>query len=448
MKTIVEGNERIIKLLGKQSRKKIEYRVMKYTVSSEYNSGLLLYNVLTGKLVLLNEDESKSYKSLPSTETDFLNELIENYFVVPERFDELFLVKRIRELAKKLFVPAGINNYVIFTTTECNARCFYCFESDNKRITMNASTCDRLVEHIINHKGPGPIQLRWFGGEPLIGIESINRICNELKIREIEFGSFMVSNGYLFNEQVVHKAVDLWALKEVQITLDGTEYIYNKTKAYVGVKGSPYKTVLNNIELLLSNGIRVIVRINLDQNNMNDLYCLADELKQRFDCNELLQVYVYVVEKDLGYNPIKRNEKEELELYREQQRLNKYLDQLGFIKKAPGLSSIRISRCMADDMRTLAIYPDGRIYKCEHVTEDDWIGSIYTDSINTELARKYEEVMENEECTECPLFPSCIRLNKCPVSGEYNSFTCDYRIKSIIHEIIGHTDTYFSMTVS
>jgi sulfatase maturation enzyme AslB (radical SAM superfamily) len=40
----------------------------------------------------------------------------------------------------------------------------------------------------------------------------------------------MISNGILFNEKNIVKARELWHLKNVQITLDGTESSYEQIK--------------------------------------------------------------------------------------------------------------------------------------------------------------------------------------------------------------------------
>ena len=46
----------------------------------------------------------------------------------------------------------------------------------------------------------------------------------------------MISNGYLFSEEIIDRAARLWELRNVQITLDGTEKVYNETKAYIAPK--------------------------------------------------------------------------------------------------------------------------------------------------------------------------------------------------------------------
>lgn len=53
---------------------------------------------------------------------------------------------------------------------------------------------------------------------------------------------------------------------QIQVTLDGTEGVYNAVKRYVDAgEKSPYQVVLANIRGLLDAGVRVIVRLNVSR---------------------------------------------------------------------------------------------------------------------------------------------------------------------------------------
>ena len=62
-----------------------------------------------------------------------------------------------------------IDKYVIFTTLDCNARCFYCYELKSKGKTpMSIETAEKVAKYIITHCPKGTeVSLDWFGGEPL-----------------------------------------------------------------------------------------------------------------------------------------------------------------------------------------------------------------------------------------------------------------------------------------
>ena len=121
---------------------------------------------------------------------------------------------------------------------------------------MSEETGFKVVEFIADHCGKNrKVTLDWFGGEPTLGIERIDQISRGLREKQIRFTSLMISNGYLFSDELIRRATEIWNLTDIQITLDGTEEIYNRTKAYVNAENNPYHTVLDNICLLYtSNG--------------------------------------------------------------------------------------------------------------------------------------------------------------------------------------------------
>jgi sulfatase maturation enzyme AslB (radical SAM superfamily) len=58
----------------------------------------------------------------------------------------------------------------------------------------------------------------------------------------------MFSNGLLFNDENIIKAKEIWNLKKIQITIDGTEPFYEKIK---NVPSGSFNILLANIKKLL-----------------------------------------------------------------------------------------------------------------------------------------------------------------------------------------------------
>lgn len=428
MITIVEGQKNIKKIIGKQICKDTVYRRMKYLLCSHCKDGLLLHNVISGQMVLLNQEEEEIFVSLPCRLTDFHSALVESYFLVPEDFVEEDFLETLRILMRKLFQQKGINAYTILPTTNCNARCFYCYESEYVRINMNEEIAHKAVEFMIANKGDKPLHLSWFGGEPLVGIPRIDQICNELNEREIPFSSSMISNGYLFNDGIVDRANNCWHLRNLQITLDGTEDVYNKTKAYVSAVGSPYQQVLRNIRLLLTHGIRVSIRMNLDQHNVEDLNELIDILLDEFKQYHNFDMYVHVVYENEGFAPIKRDSEHRILLAKEKVELNKKIMQGGYGKYNCNLPSLRIHSCMADSPNSAVIYPDGKLFKCEHVRPGDEYGYLDNSIRFENNISKFKVPAALELCERCPLRPSCYLLQECNGVQERDETVCSAEV--------------------
>ena len=136
-------------LLKKQKIKKGEtYRPMYFVVEQPVDEGLLLYHTMTKALLLLTPEEAETYKTSPTA----LPQLIEQWFLVPQSHDDRLLSRQIRDVARMLEKKTdAITGYTIMTTTDCNARCFYCYEIGRAKIPMSMDTANRTAEYIISH---------------------------------------------------------------------------------------------------------------------------------------------------------------------------------------------------------------------------------------------------------------------------------------------------------
>lgn len=438
MKVIVDGKPLIVRLFGRQKIKDAEYRLMNYVLINHCEDGTLMHNSITGMLVLLSEEEERLLNTLPAMRSEAMSELIENHFLVPVSYDERDTVQKLRKLVRHFDAQIGIESYTILTTTNCNARCFYCYESDLPHVNMDESTADKLVDFMVEHKGRRPLQLHWFGGEPLVCVNRIDQITKALTDRGVRFVSSMTSNGYLFTDEIVLRAVELWKLGSVQITLDGTEEVYNRTKAYVGIHGSPYRRVLENIKRLLSRDIRVVIRLNLDKHNADDLNSLVSELNEIIDDRSKIEVYSHILFEDAGFTPIERDDESRAMLYSRQIQLNQELERLGLGRNHRALPFLKTHNCMADTEHAAVVYPDGRLFKCEHVAIGDEYDSLYESIANPSGVEKYQVETELESCRSCPLYPGCVLLKHCPGIPDKNEYTCRYDVNQSVRSLQTH----------
>ncbi len=414
MKTVLQAKENIACLWGYPEPKDTAYRWMKYLLRIEVEDGILLHNVVTGHLILLTSDEANALSILPSKPEGSMKELIANHFLVPEDFNEYRSVKQLRRVYQSRSTGEAINHYVILPTTFCNAHCFYCYESDYPRVHMTEETANKLIDYIIGHRQDKKVKLTWFGGEPLVGIKRIDQISQGLKDHGIPFHSTMISNGYLFNEEIIDRSVELWNLKQIQITLDGTEKVYNRVKAYVNVTDNPFRHVLDNIDSLSAHKIYVNIRLNVDFYNKDDIRVLIDELGERYSGNDHVSVYMNMLFNGAGYDPVYHSTDESVELMKI---IDDYLERLKSLKVGhPGkdIPLLQTSQCMADNPHAVEIQPDGSFCRCEHENVLDSYGSIEKGILDPQKPLKWKEVIERSEfCPECSMFPSCYMLRYC-----------------------------------
>lgn len=412
MQTIYQTAKPFDQLLKKQKLEAGQtYRPMYYVVEQPVDEGLLLYHTMTKALLLLTHEEAETYKTTPTA----LPQLVEEWFLVPQSHDDRLLSRQIRDVAKMLEKKMGaITNYTILTTTDCNARCFYCYEMGRSRIPMSHDLALQTADYIISHSQGKKVSIQWFGGEPLYNKPIITLICHRLTDADIEYTSTMVSNGYLFNEGTIKEAKESWFLKEVQITLDGTEEIYNRSKAYIYKGVNAYRRVINNIHLLQDSGINVCIRINIDTYNVDNLSELTDVLKRDFCNPKGISVYIHpLLEAANGSQAIHNNQQRKFVFDKMNEIESKLMD-YGFIRANRLRQHIKTYHCMADNDNSIVIAPDGHIGKCEHYTDDHFVGHIKDLNLDKQMKESFLETYDEiSACATCFNYPNCIWLKLC-----------------------------------
>ena len=423
----------VVELQNKINSK--HYRWMNYIVQLSNNNGILVHNVLTKELLFVSQ---KEFGSL-----DIQNYLISHWYMVPDDFDDMSFYYQILSFAR-LFKKNNndIFHYTIYTTSDCNARCFYCFEKGIKKYPMSEQVTKDVVNYIITHCGNHKVKIRWFGGEPLYNYESIDYICNALKENGTDYESTMVSNAYLFDQEMVKKSVDLWNLKWIEITLDGTENVYNKTKSYIYNDANAYKRVLSNIKMLLKYGVTVEVRLNLTSHNANNLSELIDELSTEFYGKNKFYIHPRFLYENTGF---KNDEKPDVKAMLQQICLNLEgkAAENGFALKSNLESRFKINCCMADNDSSVGILPNGDLCKCEHF-EGKIIGSIYSDTFDQSVLIKCRQrVKPIPECATCANLPNCYLLNVCVADAiKCNDYWRKTRLNRIKQQMLNTYNSY------
>lgn len=407
-----------------------EYRLFTYVLILKLENAILLFNTLTSHMIELSIEE---YESINNEETNLFKYLIENAFFVPKANNDLKLKEQLFDFKKSFMHDKSIYEYVILTTTDCNARCFYCFEAGAKHCTMTLKTASDVADFIIKNHNGKKVGCKWFGGEPLYNSEAIDVICKKLEDHNVDFRSTMISNGYLFDDILIEKAKKLWKLENVQITLDGTESIYNRCKNYIyKTEESPYKRVISNIEKLALNDIHVLIRLNLDIHNANDLKNLIHELQLKFkNLENKITVYTYLLYEGRGNKARHRDTNEYSNLMQQLIKIEDKINNSGFGLKSKLSGAINLYNCHADHDGTVIVLPDGRLGKCDHVLDDGHFGNIYSDEVDNSIIDFWKEKKPMiKQCVSCPVAPLCAKIAHCPEDQrECDKFTQEILIR-------------------
>lgn len=383
-----------------------EYRLTRHCVKVDAADGQLLFHTLTGELVLIEPGEA-----CEAVEA----ELIGRGFMVPVDFNDPRYADEIRHVAALLMPKSKKrrDSFTILTTTDCNARCFYCYEKGRPRVSMTVETARDVAAYIAEACRGEPVSLSWFGGEPLYNIPAIDTIVGELDRRGVAIRSHMTSNGFYLTPEVARRAREVWRVENVQITIDGTAEVYRRTKAYIDACENPLERVLDNVEGALDEGMRVYLRLNLDRANAEDMMGAVDILGERFKGRENCKILVAMLRSFAGKVSAFESDNDAVNCY------FALLDRAalyGLKRERPFIHELTANRCMADSDACEVILLGGRLGKCEHFSETELIGSIYSPERDAEMVAAWKvrtTYRDMPECADCPLYPRCINLKKC-----------------------------------
>ena len=411
------------KILGQQEMTRgVDYRLLSFCISLPVPEGVLICNNFTKEVLFFPESE-------PASSPHLLEILVRKWFYVPTSMNDRELFNQTLSIAK-MSDRRKDKSFTILTTTACNARCFYCFEKGTPAYDMSVETARDVVAYIRSLYQEGSfIRLHWFGGEPLCNPKAIDIICSELKASGIPFSSKMTTNGFLLSEDMAAKAAGQWNLQSVQITLDGTEDIYNRAKAYIYPSTNAYQKVMSNLSHLKENGVSLSIRLNADMYNVNNLHELVDELGKLFPDPSSVYIGIAPLMEHAGAFPIVRDEEARTGLFTSLKELSDHIESLGFATGRGLFKTIRTGCCEADSPHAIVIMPDGSLRRCQHIKAGSIVGSVkdMNPSLGVGLWTSYREPLS--ECDLCPFYPTCFRLTDCEESVSCSSALRSWKLE-------------------
>lgn len=390
----------------------------------------IVFNSFSGAVGLFDKDTMRKYDKDSFDDHEF--ELLQSKGIyVDEAFDE---DQKLFDDRKKSCTSKSDKFIRLWTTSACNANCYYCFEKGMPVQRMNKDTAGQVVQYIMDHyEGEKKIIFEWFGGEPLLNTEIIDYIFEKLAPFCFEHGctveSEFITNGSLITPEIATKMKSQWNTFNVQITLDGDEEEYNKAKAYYNDKLYNFKQVVENIKLLLDKGIFVSVRMNYNRDNYHSLSSLIDYLAT-IKCKRL-SCYVYPLWDALGdqENGFKSQAYSDSNLV---QLFDKLVDAGLANLKLIGRLNYKRGLCKSCNTQSIAVFPDGSIGKCSE-TFNQRLGTVWDGIQDVALFDFWTSADVSDECKECKLLPLC--QGGCR-SSSFTAMPKCYPYKDILPEMI------------
>ena len=401
-------------------------KLSRYNILRKYEDTTVFFNATTCALAVVDDNflavlddiENNAYD-----ESKYDKELIENMkisgCIIDDDIDEIEQLEFFRNLSKYDKTNFGLT---VAPTLDCNFRCKYCFETHPKGVMTDEVQSDLLKFIEERLTAAKHFSLTWYGGEPLMAKDIIYNLSEKILTLCEKYGAdydaFIITNAYLMEDSDI-KNFKKYKINGAQITIDGPKEIHDKRRLSLR-KESTFDKLIDRVNALLNNDFSVIVRINIDKENIDYVDELLQILKIKIEKFENLKI-------DFGqvstYTDICKSI--ESDCYNNAQYADIMLPlyakvaELGFtVNKMSIYPSPRVNYCCYDYANSFVVDNLGEIYRCwNHVGNiKKSCGNVTNFNVDKLKANYLSAIQRNPtrdlKCRDCNCLPIC--MGGCP----------------------------------
>lgn len=251
----------------------------------------VLLNSLSGAVDIVGEEVTRAFDAIRrgkphSLSDETVAELSDRGYLYPSRAEEDTVIQRLVEFTQRRRILEQQICFVLCPTMTCNLRCPYCFEPHtmhekgglmtDEQVEKAFFALDRIREMRADFRDAS---INIFGGEPLL--PNTRRAVTDMLARaaERDMPVAITTNGtyaHLFLSILApHKERIM-----IDVTMDGIKEIHDKRRVLPTGKGS-FDRISDNISLLLAEGLRVSVRMNLNEANIHVVTSFLEYVKRQ-----------------------------------------------------------------------------------------------------------------------------------------------------------------------
>ena len=284
-----------------------------------YPAYSIIHNLFNGKIALLPRTFASELRknaisnngTLKNGNAYLYKYLKDNSFIYSSRTAENKKIAHAYSLFKKAVPSANPSRqYQFIMTYQCNLSCVYCFQkkirTKKKGYSFDRNMLNKAFEVILDKERQNNVEaeknelpyrrtlISLVGGEPLID-------SSEQKKNISYIVQFVKDNGFIYsittNGVALGKFLPLFEKENlfpqnIQVTIDGTKEVHDKRR--IGKNGaSSFEKIIESVDLILSNGGSISLRINLDDMNVDNLYKIGDFIyKKGWTKNKKFSAYL------------------------------------------------------------------------------------------------------------------------------------------------------------
>lgn len=423
----------------------------KYNIVFKSHHGDFIYNTYTNNLMKIDTpllsclDKIKNGDLSCLTEEEVLT--LKNNMILVENDANIYRSIKLQRSMSRL--DTSYLTLTIAPTTACNFKCIYCYESGIAPLSTSAQPelLEETVAFVKLFKNTKYLRVTWYGGEPLLQFDYIEKLSHKLMSLIDNYQAHMVTNAYLLDKEKSQKLKEL-KISAIQVTIDGLEDVHNSRRPHKQHNDS-FQRIIQNLDDLFTiyPEISMGFRINVDKSNESEYHRIYEYLKERYGKYNINIHPGYVTDE---FSTETNN------CCFEMDEVNK------FILAQYDNHNIPISlyprplfgECSARHITSFVIGPKGELYKCwnDIGIKNKTIGTVKELSLSHELLLKYlleNDPLSNTDCENCFCFPIC--EGGCPYKRIYqkdslNSF-CNAKREGIVDKLKRYIDYKYKSTI-
>lgn len=317
----------------------------------------------------------------------------------------------------KYSVASPVKAMCLNIAHDCNLRCKYCFASTGDfgkgRKLMSFETGKHAIDFLLENSGDRPnLELDFFGGEPLMNFDVVQKIVKYARSREAEFNKkfrfTITTNGLLLDDDKIDFINK--EMSNVVLSIDGRKEINDYFRVRVDGTGCYDKILPAFKKLVAGRGDKeYYVRGTFTNRNPDfseDVFSLYNEGFDQISVEPVVgdSDEFALTEKDLPavFKEYERLAKRIIENEKKGGKFNFFHFMLDLDQGPCAIKRLRGCGCGND---YIAITPDGDIYPChQFVGIDEYkMGNIDEGTFDQEMKADFARahVYSKEDCKKC-----------------------------------------------
>jgi uncharacterized protein len=328
---------------------------------------------------------------------------------------------------------------------DCNLRCRYCFADEGayqgERQFMSEETAKKAIDFLIANSGNRKVlEADFFGGEPLMCLQTIKNVVAYARAREKECGKKFLftttTNALLLNDDAINFFNA--EMENVVLSIDGRKEVHDAIRKTVNGKGS-FDLVIDNIKKFVqSRGNKsYYVRGTFTAKNLdfsNDVLFLADNGFDSISMEPVVTDIPDLAIREEHLPQIKAEYEKLCDAYLERYKQGKGFNFFHFnidLEGGPCLSK-RVSACGAGN-EYFSVAPNGDLYPCHQFVGDESfkMGNVYEGKLNENI--------------RCVFANSCLFTRK-KCDGCFAKFICSGGCNANNYHFMGDIETPYPIT--